>query len=192
MARTGMSTLISTMRGLCNLGTNDYTLGTSAYWHDDHIQTVLDRHKMTVVEDELQEVVNTISGGSTEYKIFHSHFGNYEETTGGSSIFTVEDATGALIGTASYSVDYANGIVTFGADQQGSARYLTGYSYDIYSAAAEIYTMKAGAYAEFVNFKTDNMSVDRGSAIKQCLNMAKEYAMKGRATNISFDRDDCT
>ena len=190
MARTGMSTLISTMRGMCNLGTNDYTLGTATHWSDDHVQTILDRHKTTVIEDELLELANTITGGSVEYKVFHSHFGNFEETSGGTTIFTIEDSTGANIGTGNYTADYANGIVTFGADQAGSARYLSGYSYDLYGSAADIYRMKAGAYAEAVNFKTDNMSVNRGDAIKQCLQMAQQYAMMAPAKTTDLTRDD--
>lgn len=190
MARTGMNTLISTIRGMCNLGTNDYILGTITYWSDDQVQTVLDRHKITVIEDELVELANTITGGSVEYKVFHSHFGNFEETTGGTAIFTIEDSTGANIGTGNYTIDYANGIVTFGADQAGSARYLSGYSYDLYSSAADIYRMKAGAYAEAVNFKTDNMSVNRGDAIKQCLQMAQQYAMMSPAKALDFTRSD--
>lgn len=190
MARTGMTTLIGTMRGLCNLGTNDYTLGTSVYWQDDHVQTALDRHKTTIVEEELFEIQNQVGGGSVEYKIFQSRYGNLEETTGGTSIFTIEDSAGTIIGTSNYSVDYANGIVTFGSDQQGSSRYLTGYSYDIFSAAADIYRMKAGAYAESVNWKTDNMSMNRGDAIKQCLTMADYYASMGAAKTIDMTRDD--
>lgn len=190
MARTGMTTLIGTMRSLCNAGTNDYTLGTATHWSDDHIQTVLDRYKTTIVEEELFEIQNQIGGGSVEYKIFQSRYGNLEETSGGTSIFTIEDSAGAIIGTSNYSVDYANGIVTFGANQQGSSRYLTGYSYDIYSAAADIYRMKAGVYAESVDWKTDNMSVNRGDAIKQCLKMADYYAGMGAAKTIDMIRDD--
>ncbi len=191
MARTGMTTLIGTMRGLCNLGTNDYTLGTATFWSDDNVQEVLDRHKTFIVEEELAEVENLIAGGSIEYKIFNSRFGNFEQTSGGTSIFTIEDSAGSVLGTSLYSVDYANGIVTFGADQQGSSRYLTGYSYDIYSTAADIYRMKAGAYAESVNWKTDNMSMNRGDAIGQCLKMADYYSGLGVAKTVDMTRDDC-
>lgn len=190
MARTGMTTLIDTMRGLCNLGTNDYTLGTATYWSADHVQTALDRHKTTVIEDELMEVENLIGGGTTEYKIFTSHYGNFEETSGGTSIFYIEDAEGTQIGTAQWTADYANGVVTFGTTQAGSARYVTGYSYDINAAAADIWRMKAGAYAEAVDFKTDNMSVNRGDAIKQCMLMASQYASQMGVKVVDMTRDD--
>lgn len=190
MARTGMTDLIGQIRVFCNLGTNDYTLGTSTFWSDDNVQTVLDRHKVTVIEDELLEVPNTISGGSIEYKIFHSRFGNFEQTTGGTAIFTIEDSAGTIIGTSNYTVDYANGIVTFGSNQAGSSRYLTGYSYDIYNTAADVWRMKAGAYGESVNFKTDNMSVNRGDLIKNALSMASQYSMMGNSKVIDMIRDD--
>jgi len=191
MSRTGMNDLIGQVRAFCNLGTNDYVLGTATYWSDDHVQTVLDRHKVTVIEDELLEIPNTVAGGSVEYKVFHSHFGNFEQTSGGTTIFFIEDATGANIGTSQYSVDYANGIVTFGADQMGSSRYLSGFSYDIFNAAADVWRMKAGAFGEAVDFKTDNMSVNRGSLIKNALSMASQYAAMGNAKVIDMTRDDC-
>lgn len=190
MARTGMSDLIGQVRAFCNLGTNDYALGTATYWSDDHIQTILDRHKVTVVEEELLEVPN-YTQGSTIYKVFHSYHGNYEQTTGGTTVFWIQDSAGTIVGTSNYTVDYANGIVTFGADQAGSSRFLSGYSYDIYNAAADVWRMKAGAFGEAVNFKTDNMSVNRGDLIKNALMMASQYAAMGNAKVVDMTRDDC-
>lgn len=191
MARVGMSDLIEQVRAYCNLGTNDYNLGTSTYWQDDQVQIVLDRHKTTVVEEEMLEVTNTIAGGSIEYKVFHSYHGNYEQTTGGTEIFSIEDAEGNTIGSSNYSVDYANGIVTFNADQAGSSRFLSGYSYNVYGAAADIWKMKAGAFAEGVNFKTDNMSINRGDKIKNALAMANQYSVMAGSKVTSIGRDDC-
>lgn len=189
-ARVGMSTLVSTIRGFCNLGTDDYTLGTSTYWSDENVEIVLDRHRTTVVREELAEVVDHTGGGTIEYKEFRSHFGNFEETTGGTAIFILENAEGGDLATTLYSVDYANGIITFGTTQAGSSRYLTGRSYDVFGAAADAYRVKAGAYSEAVNFKTDNMSVNRGELIKNCMRMASNYAALGYAQTVNMIRDD--
>ena len=68
-ARTGLSTLISQIRGLSNLGTNDYTLGTATYWTDDQIQIVLDNHRTDIFREELDNSnINYVSSGSIEYK----------------------------------------------------------------------------------------------------------------------------
>lgn len=188
--RAGMTDLIGQIRAFCNLGTNDYTLGTATYWSDEHIQTALDRYRLAVVEEELSEISNTIASGSVEYKEFHSRYGNYEQTTGGSSIFTIEDSTGTIIGTSNYVVDYANGIITFTENQSGSARFLTGRSYDIYGAAADIWKTKAGAYAGAVDFKTDNMSVNRSQMFKQAMSAAREYEAMAKPRVMNLIRDD--
>jgi hypothetical protein len=190
--RTGMAVLIGQIRAFCNLGTNDYTLGTATYWADDNVQTVLDRHKTTVIDEELAMTETYSNSGTVEYKNFYSAFGNYEETTGGTAIFLIKDSVGSSIATSQYTVDYANGVVTFTSDQAGSSRYLTGYSYDIYAAAADAWRMKAGVYGEAVNFSTDNMRVDRGSLIKNCFEMADYYLSQAQTKTLSTNRSDCT
>ena len=188
-ARTGMSTLISTMREWCNLGTSDYTLGTSTHWTDDQIQTALDRHRTQVLEEELEQITNN-NNGTIEYKEYRSGFGNYEETTGGTSIFIIESVGGTDVGTANYTMDYALGILTFETTQAGSSRFLTGRSYDLYGAAADIWQRKGGAYAIAVDFKTDNMSVKRSDIAKHCRDMFNYYSMMGNPRQVEVTRDD--
>ena len=191
MARAGMTTLIQTVRDYAVIGTGDYTLGTLNYWSDDQIQTVLDKHKLTVHREELAPV-ESYDGGTLVYKEYRSAFGNYEQTTGGTAIFEIEDAVGITIGTASWSMDYANGILTFGSNTTGSAYFLNGTSYDVNRAVASIWRMKAGHHAGGVDFKTDNMSVNRGQLIEHDFDMAEYYDSIGRVNVIGFDRDDTT
>jgi hypothetical protein len=190
MARTGMSTLISNLRDLGVAGTGDYTLGTTNYWSDNQLQTILDRHKLNVLHEELVSVATYNTGGTLQYKDFYSAFGNYEETSAGTAIFVVEDGTGNAIGTSLWSMDYATGKLTFTADQGGSVRYITGQSYDLYSAAADVWRQKAGHHAAGVDFSTDNMTVKRGQLQKNDLEMANYYAGMGRVKHMSFERDD--
>lgn len=189
MARTGMATLISTVRDMAVAGTSDYTLGTTTYWTDNQIQTVLDRYRLTVLREELQSF-DSYNNGTVEYKEYRSQYGNYEESSGGTAIFEIEDAAGTTVGTALWTMDYANGILTFASDTGGSSMMLTGYSYDIHSAAADVWRMKAGHHSGAVDFKTDNMSVNRGQLIQNDMQMANYYAGMGRVKKIQFDRDD--
>ena len=149
-ARTGMATLISTVRDFAVSGTADYTLGTTVYWSDEQLQTVLDRHKLAVVREELVPI-DSYNAGTVEYLEYRSAYGNYEETTGGTTIFEIENAAGTTVGTASWSMDYANGILTFSADTSGSAYFINGTSYDIYRAAADVWRMKSGHHSSGVD-----------------------------------------
>ena len=185
-----MTNLIGQVRDFTIAGTADYTLGTVNYWTDDQIQKVLDRNKLNVYHEQLVGMATYSTAGSLQWKEFYSGYGNYEETSGGTAVFVIEDGTGNAIGTSEWSVDYANGKVTFGGDQGGSIRYLTGTSYDINRAASDIWKQKAGHHAGAVNFKTDNMSINRSDLLKQDMEMATYYANQGRVRKISTERDD--
>lgn len=189
MARTGMANLISTVRDLGVAGTADYTLGTTTYWTDDQLQTILDRNKLSVRREELQ-VVPSYDGGTLVYKEYRSQFGNYEQTTGGTAIFEIENAIGETVGTASWTMDYANGVLTFSANTAGSSYFLSGDSYDIYRAAADVWRTKAGHHSGAVDFSTDNMTVNRGQMIQNDREMASYYAGMGRVKIVQYDRDD--
>ena len=191
MARTGMTNLISLLRDYGVAGTSDYTLGTVSYWADDQLQTVLDRHKMTVSREQLQ-TVKSYNAGTLQYKEYRSQYGNYEETSGGTAIFEIEDSVGSTIGTANWSMDYVNGILTFAADTAGTPYYLSGYSYDVHAAAADVWRTKAGHHSTSFDFSTDNMSVKRGQLIKNDMDMANCHASQARIKKIAHDRDDTT
>lgn len=191
MTRTGMTNLISLMRDYCAVSTADYTLGTTVYWSDNQLQTALDRHKFAVNREQLIPV-ESYDAGTLVYKEYRSQFGNYEETSGGTAIFEIEDAVGSTIGTANWTMDYANGILSFAADRAGTLYYLNGTSYDVHASAADIWRMKATQHAAVVDFSTDNMSVKRGQLIKNDMEMANYHASQARVRKLQFDRDDTT
>ena len=190
-ARTGMTQLISTLRQLGVAGTADYTIGTVTYWTDEHLQTVLDKHKLTVVREELMPV-ESYNAGTVVYMEYRSQYGNYEETSGGTAIFEIEDAPGITFGTTNWSADYTNGIISFTANTAGTSYFLNAVSYDINRAASDVWRQKAGHHSSGVDFSTDNMTVKRGQLMKNDLDMANYYASQGRVQHMSFEREDTT
>jgi len=188
-ARTGMSVMIETLRGFCNAGTNDATIGTTVYWSDDEVQRVLDRHKTHIIREELTPFEIYTGAGTIEYLEYRSAFGNIES---GTAVFEIEAGDGSTIGTSTYAGNYPEGIFTFTSDQVGSARYMTGYTYDIYAAAADIWQMKMTQVASGVDFTTDNMRVNRGQLIKNYKDMYDFYIRKAGAPVFNFTRDDST
>jgi hypothetical protein len=190
MARTGMAVMIETVRGFCNAGSADVVLGTATFWADDEVQRVLDRHKTYIVREELTPFESYAGSGTIVYLEYRSAFGNIESGTAGS--FKIENGPGATIGTSAYTGDYVNGVFTFGTNTAGTAYFMTGYSYDVYAAAADIWRVKSGHVASGVNFSTDNMRVDRGQLIKNCQSMAEYYGRMSGAKVFNFTRDDST
>ena len=173
-ARSGMTNLIQTMRGMCDLGTVDYTVSGSAYWTDDQIQTVMDSHRIDIWREPMAIIENYTSGGTAVYKHYQSEYTNYEETTGGTDIFYIEETDGDNI-TTGWSADYQRGHITFTDDTYGSVYYLTGRSFDLNASAADIWRRKASHYGASFSFSTDNHRVDKGALIQNALRMSEVY-----------------
>ena len=184
MARTGMTTLIDTVRGMTDAGTGDYTVGTATYFSDNEVQRVMDRNRTEVIRSEMTPV-ETYASGTVQYLGYYADYGNLEQTTGGTSIFYLESAAGSTLGTALYTMDYAAGKATFGSSTGGSTIFMYGYSYDLNGAAADIWRMKASNAAKMFDFSTDNMSVKRSQFQTMCMDMAGYYA--GQADPIVIE-----
>lgn len=182
-ARTTMGTLITELRALVDAGTADYTVGTVAYWTDDQLQTMLDANRQYVNFRAVRGLQN--NGTAITYTMFPTNHSWWEDTV------VVQETGGGTIGTASYSMDTLTGLVTFTSDQAGSARYVTGYVYDLYSAASRIWRSKASHYATAYDWSTDNHSVKRSQLIANAQMMAKLYADMGmQGMSVVMDRVD--
>lgn len=189
-ARTGMANLITKVRSMAQAGTADYTIAGTSYWTDDQIEDVLDRYRIDVWREPLAYVETYLTGGTVQYKDYYSQYKDFEETTGGTAIFYLEDATGADIGTALYTPDYNSGRIAFAADTGGTAYFLVGRSYNLNFAAADIWRQKAGQYSAAVNFSTDNHRIDRGAIIGNCLRMSQFYESQAGGYAVEITRDD--
>ena len=178
MSRSTMTNLIQTVRGFAQAGTAEYTAGTVNYWSDDQIQEVLDRHCYEVRSETLESFPVTVSGGTTQWKDYQSAYRWFEATDGGTARFIVQDSTGSTI--TSYTAQAQRGLITFNQNTGGTVYQLTGFAYDVYGAAADIWTQKAAQYAVKIDFKTDNHEVRR-SHIMQNIDMmiARYTSMSG-------------
>jgi len=107
-------------------------------------------------------------------------------------VFYVQDGTGAVQGTSAYTPDYRRGVVQFAADTSGTTYYLTGRSYDLDAAAADVWRRKASHYASSFDFSTDNHSVTRSQVYAHCLEMASFFEAKSgdAVTTINMYRGD--
>ena len=176
MPRTGTGTLIARLRRLVN----DGTLGL---WQDEELQDVLDQHKQRVHREPLGMERTLLSSGSAEYRIYHSRYGNLE-AGGGTAYFQLEDSSGTQRGTADYTADYIDGVVTMAADQLGTALYLSGWTYDLNGAAADLWRERAGQLAERVDARTGDNSLQRSQMVSGALKMAEHYAQQSRARTV--------
>ena len=185
MARTGMQTLIDTVRGYANAAPDEWTISTDTslieYWSDEEIQRVLDRHKREYIH-ELMDAQPTYESGTTVFKQYLLGATNVE---GGTVVFRVEDTAGTVSG---YTVDYTRGIVTFSTDQSGKAFYWSGFAYDLDAAAADIWRMKAAHATEWGDGSTDGHAVKRSQQAQQYLTMANYFQQRSASEGVQTVR----
>ena len=179
--RTGMQSLIDTVRGYANAGATEWTVTTDSsitnYWDDIQIQNVLDRHKVEYIHADMTPVVS-YSGGSPVYTQYRTDVPNIE---GGTAVFKVEDVSGTVTPT---SMDYLRGIATFATDQAGKSYWWSGFAYDLNAAAADVWRVKASHAAEYVDFSTDGHNVKRSQQAKAFLDMAAFYQARSSSESI--------
>jgi hypothetical protein len=185
-----MADLLLTLRGLTAAGSAEYTVNAVSYWTDQQLQDVLDRHVYPIRHEELLPLDTIGTGGTVTYLDYQSPRRFLESTIGGTSRFTIQDEGGTTVGTASYSVDYPRGMVTFTADTEGLSRFLTGFSYDVNAAAADVWAQKASHYVTAYDFSTDNHSLKRSQIIQNCLTMAKGYGSGAAVYSVTMERSD--
>jgi len=183
-ARTGMANLIADLRGLTDAGTADWTSGTVVYWDDDQLQNVLDRNRIDLYFSAINPIAQTVSGGSTVYTEYRAQYVNIES---GTAAMYLQDAIGATVPATNYTMDYRRGAFTFTADQGGTIYYLTGRAYDLYGAAADVWSMKAANAAKRFTFSTDNHKVEAGQLVQVYNAQAQYYRSMSMQSTSSID-----
>src|SRR5512139_3284799 len=104
-----MANIIQRVRNEAQVGTADYTVNATIYWTDNQIQDLLDASRVEIWNEPLVTQYRSSTGGSAVYQDYYSQFGDLEEATSGTACFVMLDATGTLIGTATYTANYVNG-----------------------------------------------------------------------------------
>lgn len=189
--RSGMNNLVQRLRHMTEAKADEYTIEYETYWRDDQMIEILDetRKRLTGVELKMEpEFVNS----DYIYKryVFPGGIKAVEGTVGGTDFFRVYDSNGTTISAAGYAFYDRDLSVVFTADQDGSARYWSGYSYDMQAAAREVWLRKAAHLHKAINFSADGASFNREQMYQHCMDMAKVYGYGGRTSVGAFRRVD--
>lgn len=189
-ARTTMSDLIAYVRRETGAGTAAVTVAGVSYFADTDLQDYLDRHRCRHDFMPLLPIEKYSAGGSISWYEYQACEGMLEKTDGGTALFVVQDSTGAVIGTADYSVDYQVGLVTFTANQGGSARYLTARSYDVPGACADVLDAWATNLSLQFGFSSDGQTFQRQQQADMLRRAAQDFRRRARPTVGRLERTD--
>lgn len=188
MARMGMSTLIAEIRQKCNVGTADYSVGGVSYWTDDQIENVLDKYSMRIQRESLEAEGEWQTGGTVVYVNYRFKESFPEGLDSGTAVWLVQNGDGSAIGTANYTVNYEQRRISFTADQEGEARFLSYYAFDLYRAGAEIWEAKAGHVADRFDVETDNHNLKRSQLHAMYMLRAKDMLKKAKIGAVGFGK----
>jgi hypothetical protein len=170
-----MSEIISDLRVLTEAESSEWTLGNITFWDDTQLQNILDKHREDFTFQPLEAYPVYSTGGTLIYKEYEVEYKNIEQTTGGTAIFYVQDGNFDTAGTATWTADYRRGRIYFTDNQIGMVFYATGRAYDLNSAAAEVWRIKANHYATNFDFSTDNHSVKKSQVYDHCIERAEYF-----------------
>lgn len=164
MARAAMASIITLVRGLIN-----DPAGASQQFTDDAIEDQLDLTRTYRLKEELTALAEP---AGTQLK-FQSAYRYWE-----SDLSLTNPAGTVLTPTSS---DPISGYFVFGSTQ--SAVYATGFTYDVYAAAAELLTLWAGRIEQDVlKFSADGSSYEFSGVRDAKLRLAAQY----RARSSTF------
>ena len=186
MARTTLATLISTLRELVN-----DPAGTAQVFSDDTLQRHLDGFRHDFYFEPMTPNQVQLAGGSVAYYEYYAWHQWLETTQAGTAVFYIQDSTGATRGTATWAdVDYQRGVVTFTTNQAGTALYLTGRSFDVYGAAADVLTDWAQKVSLQFDFSSDQQSFSRSQKQQMLLAAAERYRRQAKPRRANITRPD--
>lgn len=170
-ARTpGMDDLVQRLRELADVGTSDFVIASDTYWSYEQLQTILDRHRITIYQQELEPWPSINTSNEYVYNEYRAPLGSLES---GTAVFIVQQLNGGS--APAYTADYNTGIITFAADTAGTAYMLTARAYDVNAAAADVWRAKMANAAKYFDFRTDNHQFSKSQFMKNCVEMAKYF-----------------
>lgn len=175
MARSTMDDLIALVRLQTAATTDDFT--------DDEVESFLDRHRMEVFNDRLTPEV-TYEGATSSYKDYLSSDRFYEADA------VIIDGTNATVSAGqSDSFDYLTGRFTFGTGRTDRLR-ISGKTYDLHLACAELLEAWAAKVALDFDFTTDQQTFNRSQKREGLLALAKAQRRQARVGSGRLVRTD--
>ena len=141
-------------------------------WKDWEAQDILDAHRGELWEKALAPVPVPLTG-TVVYQTYLVGAQNVEGTASGTTAWRLYDSNGTA--ATGYTLDSQRGIVSFTADQKGTAYYVDARSYDLNGAAAWGWRELAGSKAHLYRFTADGATYDRGQWFEHCMKMAAHF-----------------
>jgi hypothetical protein len=170
-----MAALIARVRLLIN-----DPAGASQQFSDDDIQAVLDASRQDVFNGPL-EAKPTYTGNTIQYLDYFASLGDWEDDMVLKQYLTVTvtpSVSEPIVGHWQFAQTTLPSV------------FITGKTYDVYRAAADLLERWAARWALSYDVSVDGQSLKRSQAGMALQNLARQYRMQQRAFTISTTRTD--
>lgn len=174
-ARSTMAALISRVRLLIN-----DPVTANMTFTDDDIQNVLDAGRADV-KNQVMIPKPTFSGSTIQFLDYYTELGDWEDDV----VFKQY-----LVNVVTPSINEPIAGHWQFSQTMLPPIYISGKTYDIYRAAADLLERMAAKWVLSYNISVDGQSLQRSQAAIALQNLAKTYRMQQRAFGISLRRSD--
>jgi hypothetical protein len=177
--------VVEALRRITSVGNAQYTLNGTAFWTDEQLAEVLERH---VPMRLIQAPISLIDTLDAEAGIV---FVNGRAPAVG--MLDIENVTvtnwtgGDLLGDATV---HSDGRVEFTENQASTVPVISGLCYDIFGSGAEVVTSWAGALSEGADVTIDGQSIKRSQRHEQLLAQADSLRARAVAGTAQMTRSD--
>jgi len=182
--REGMAGLILRTRKLVG------DLATSPVFADQDVQDALDQYRFYHRYERTEPQATIQPGGHRAWTDFYTINENWEAPSSGSgdSLFNLADASYNLL--APDAADYLTGHFVFNAGVLNAVVWVTGQTYDIYAAGADLATNWAAQLARRFDFSDNNVRYQRSQQTKALLELADTLRERALPRAVDFTRSD--
>lgn len=184
--RSGMVEIIDRVRSLCNV-----LADANSWLEDDRIQEHLDRHRLVVKYAPMLTEGRIAPGGSVSYLDFTAPYQNWEGTASGRPFGyqLVDGGYNDITSSGSVVNDPVQGWWTFGTAPTRPVM-ISGATYDIFGAAADILQNRLAQLAEEFDFQTQGLDYKVSQKQARLMQVIADYRAQSRGMSGDMVRSD--
>jgi len=177
--RTGMTRIIARLREygvVAEIEGQEWEVGITL-WSDEHLQVLLDTHRLDFGDILLIPRPVTISSQATylRYDIPKAQRSRDCEQATTAGVFDIVDITGTEA-SGSYTIYYDAGYVEFVEDTGGTSYYVRNLRrYNLDAAAADVWRTKAARRTRMISIKAGSHTLREDQEYKHCMEMVRHF-----------------
>jgi hypothetical protein len=175
--------VVEALRRITSAGSAQYTLNGTAFWTDNQLAEVLERHvPMRLLQAQIDLIETLDADAGIVYLNGRAPTLGMLDTE---NVVVTAWTGDALVGEATV---HSDGRVEFSDNQASAVPVISGLCYDLFGAGAEVVTSWAGALTQGADVTIDGQSIKRSQRHEQLLTQADSLRARAVAGTVQMTR----